>query len=122
MADGPGFTALVVEDEPLIALDTEDMLRGFGATEVVIADDFAGAEARLTGCRYGVVVFDLDLGGHSTAPLVRACVERGCKAVVISGADSVPDVVDEAVPVLSKPVSRTDLRAALDEAGLRIGA
>ena len=122
MADGPGFTALVVEDEPLIALDTEDMLRAMGASEVAIADDFEAARAQVRGGRYGVVLFDLDLSGVSTVPLIEACVADGGKAVVLSGTDDLPDALEGTIRILTKPVSQTALRGALGEAGVPVGA
>ena len=114
-----GFTALVVEDEPLIALDTEDMLRAMGATDVHIVDEIGAAAERLGGCHYGVVLFDLDLGGMSTAKLVSDYLNLGCKALVVSGADGRdPDLADVDVQVLSKPVDPSALRSALLSCGV----
>ena len=118
-----GFTALVIEDEPLIALDTEDMLRGFGATDVSIVSDFGSARSQVDACRYGVVVFDLDLGGTSTEPLVQECVRMGCNTIVISGSEHPPaSLAGTDVRVLTKPVNEDALRGALADSGLTLSA
>ena len=117
-----GFTALVVEDEPLIALDTEDMLRELGASDVQIVDDLGTARARLDDCHYGVVLFDLDLGGVSTAKLVSDYLDLGCRAIVVSGADGDPEGLDGVdVRMLTKPVTPESLRGALTASGLPLG-
>ena len=114
-----GFTALVIEDEPLIALDTEEMLRDLGASEVRIVDEFGAAQAELDDCRFGVVLFDLDLGGVSTAALARAYLDLGCNAIVVSGADdALADFEGQNVRTLSKPVTAVALRGALSETGI----
>ena len=116
---GEGFTALVAEDEPLIALDTEDMLRELGASDVQIVDEIGEATSRLSGCNYGVVLFDLDLAGVSTAPLVADYVRLGCRAVVVSGTDGRPEGLDGVdVRLLTKPISPAELRGALAETGV----
>ena len=114
-----GFTALVVEDEPLIALDTEDMLRELGASDVRIIDHIEDARAQLAEARYGVVVFDLDLGGVSTEALVTDYAARGHKAIVVSGSDrEPPSLVGAGVRMLTKPIDPAQLRGALAETGI----
>ena len=114
-----GFTALIVEDEPLIALDTEDMLRELGASDVRIIDHIEEAKAHLDDCHFGVVVFDLDLGGVSTETLVTDYAALGCKAIVVSGSDRAPpSLASSGVRMLTKPIKPAELRGALAETGI----
>lgn len=116
-----GFTALVVEDEPLIALDTEDMLREMGASDVRIIDRLDDARAQLGACNFGIVVFDLDLGGVSTEALVGDYAARGCAAIVVSGSDQRPAALAASgVRMLTKPINPAELRGALAETGITV--
>lgn len=117
---GAGFTALVIEDEPLIALDIEDMLIDCGARRVISAGDFAAAQERMAGpAVHDVILFDLDLGGMSTVPLVEDAVSRGIGAILISGSDALPDALsDRDIRLLTKPLDMAALREALTGVGL----
>lgn len=118
---GAGFTALVIEDEPLIALDIEDMLIDCGARRVTSAGDFAAAQERMAGQVHDVILFDLDLGGMSTVPLVEDAVSRGIGAILISGSDALPDALsDRDIRLLTKPLDMAALREALTGVGLSL--
>lgn len=101
---------LVVEDEPLIALDLVDMLTEGGFQ--VVGPVSLVAEAlhliRSEGC--DAAVLDVNLGRETAEPIAICLRERGTPFLVLSGYSRAqhPTGFDGA-PSLAKPVSATDL-------------
>ncbi|MBB4659849.1 response regulator [Parvularcula dongshanensis] len=111
---GEGPSILVIEDDMLIAMGLEDALYDVGARSVEIAGDFDTARAKLTDGTYDLVVFDLNLDGISSVPLVQDWVGRGGRAVVASGYDERNARLDSlGVTVLPKPVPQDALAEVL---------
>lgn len=112
-------TVLVVEDEALVALDLEDMLRDIGFHEIVICASVPKAEAALAARDFDYAVFDLNLDGQSSIPLIEKVADGPMKIVVASGYDakSMP-LKDESIPRITKPYRIHELAHALlgDEA------
>ena len=118
---GPALSVLLVEDETLIAMDAEDMLRDCGVAEVVLATDYETAAAALDARVFDLVVFDLDLSGVSSLPLIEARAAAGVPTVVTSGYDDPPAALAAlGVPVLRKPLSLRHLKEGAEAAGTRL--
>ena len=86
---GPGFTAMVVDDHPLVRESMVQRLRSMGAREVVEAATIAEARARarLSGPR-GLCVLDLGLPDGSGLDLLADLRVAGWqRLVVLSAAD-----------------------------------
>jgi DNA-binding response OmpR family regulator len=64
-----GLTALVVEDEALIAFLIEDMLKDAGFGEVIHAGSVRQAFATLEETRPDVAILDLNLAGEPAYPV-----------------------------------------------------
>lgn len=113
-----GLMVLLVEDQALIAMDTEELLRNLGATEVVIAPSVTTAMSSLSQAKPHCAVLDLNLGPESSEPIATALQERGIPYIFATGyRDSVAIPGRFAgVPVVRKPVSQESLSRQLSAA------
>lgn len=111
-----GRTVLVVEDEPLVALELATALEEAGCTVVgpaaTLADALALAEAH--AARLDAAVLDANLHGHSSRPVAELLSARGVKVLYVTGYSSLPAGLAEDVVLLSKPLRDGDLLSALD--------
>lgn len=113
-----GMTFLLVEDQSLIALDTEDLLRGLGATEVRLSPDAAHALRTLDTFRPDAAVLDFNLGEGSSQDVAERLARMGVPFVFATGyGDSVmiPEAL-HSVPMVRKPASAGSLLSQLAQA------
>jgi CheY-like chemotaxis protein len=68
---------LLVEDDPIIALDIRDTLEAVGAVVVGPAHDVAAAEALLQSGSFDVAVLDHLIVGGDSLPVADELVRRG---------------------------------------------
>ncbi|MEZ5366978.1 MAG: GAF domain-containing protein [Bryobacterales bacterium] len=110
-----GYHVLVVEDQMMIALNTQRMLDELGADKVETAATTADALRLLEQFERPVAVLDVNLGKETSIELASELRRRGIPFVFATGySDSImipPDFHD--VPVVRKPYSRKDLYEAL---------
>lgn len=79
-------TVLVVEDEPIIALDLQFLLEASGARPVVLEHGLDSARRRLAGPDLpDVVILDLVLGGKSSLPLAEELRQRSVPFLFLTG-------------------------------------
>jgi light-regulated signal transduction histidine kinase (bacteriophytochrome) len=110
-----GKTVLLVEDSMIIALDSEDVLRGLGAENVLVAAGVAQARAILARDGIDLAVLDVNLGVETSLPLADALSEAGTPFVFATGYGEGMDLPERyaAVPVVKKPYGAEGLGAAL---------
>lgn len=108
----------LVEDDPVISLDTADTLQDLGFDVVLLAACSADAIARIAGAPdLRAVVLDLDLKGEDAAPVAAAAGAAGVPVVVASGhSESVHETPLAAAQRIVKPYSPPELREALERA------
>ncbi|MES2338550.1 MAG: response regulator [Pseudomonadota bacterium] len=104
---------LVVEDEPLVAFDTEHFL-GHEGYEIVgtvdtVADALATLEARED---VHLVLVDVNLSDGSGVDVARVAHGRGIKVVFVTG-NCPAEARDYAVGCISKPYPQRDLLGAI---------
>jgi len=107
-----GQTILSADDEPLICLDVEDILREAGA-EVISTHDIDHASRAIHTKPLSAAVLDIHLGPDPIDPLCDDLKIRGVPFVFSTGD---PEAVSHGwgpVPVLTKPFARSDLIGAL---------
>ncbi|MDP9056047.1 MAG: response regulator [Pseudomonadota bacterium] len=115
----PRFTALVVEDNMLIAMDAEEALYEFGASEVKLCANVAAALASIANSRDGtafdVALLDVNLGDETSEAIAMALREAAIPFVITTGfGDYVSDISAYAgAPVLTKPYAPDALSQAL---------
>jgi CheY-like chemotaxis protein len=104
---------LIVEDEPLTAFDTENLLGDEGYEVIATVDRFADAVATLDHEQVDLILCDVRLTGERTGiDLAREAKKRGIPVLFVTGA--APDNASELViGVLEKPYNNRTLRSAL---------
>ncbi len=110
-----GMGVLLAEDQTLIALDTEMMLRELGAAAV---NSFTSSQTALTwlaSASPDVAVLDINLGATSSFAIAEELGRRSIPFVFITGygsGDPVPERFSSA-PIVHKPYTLDALTRAL---------
>jgi PAS domain S-box-containing protein len=109
-----GMRLLVVEDELLVSMLIEEILRDLGATVAGpygrLADGLAAAKVE----RFDCAILDLNLAGESADPLADFLLARGVPFVFVTGYQR--ESIDRRyanVPVLQKPIDAAALEGVL---------
>ena len=113
------FTALrilVIEDSPVIAMATEDMLRAFGHVPLGPVGNMADALALAENEEMDAAIVDLNIRGTKAFSLLSILERRGIPFLIVSGyADwKMPDEWAGRTR-LQKPFSETQLRDKLTD-------
>ncbi len=112
---------LVVEDEPLVAFDTEHFLTGEGYEIVGTLDTVADALAALEADEdIHLVLVDVNLSDGSGVDVAQAAHARGIPVVFVTG--SCPDEAQAlAAGHLAKPYPQRDLLTAIEAVDTVLG-
>ena len=109
-----GQKVLVVEDEPVVALQLEDMLSDLGMEAVGFARTLDNALAAAGKPRFDVAVVDIDLRGQRSYPAAERLAEAGVPLVFVTGFPRErPPNRFSAAPILLKPYGIHELAHAL---------
>ena len=113
-----GPLVLVVEDEFLIAMDLEHLLRRHGFRVLGPAATVAAALRLLEGKTPDVALLDVNLRGELVTPVAEALRARGVPFVLASAYDraQLPAEILVAASNVGKPTNERRLLAALAEA------
>lgn len=106
-----GRKILIVEDEMLLALDLQLLLEDQGFEVLGPAPNTKRALKILSESRPDAATLDMNLNGHSSAPVAEALREMDIPYIVISGY-SIPSAAaaePREPPRLTKPISNTAL-------------
>lgn len=116
-ADNAAERILVVEDSMIIALDTEECLRGLGAREVVVQGTVAGALATLGKERFDFALLDFNLGIESSEKVAQVLRDRGIPFWLATGYGEMAEKIDEigARGLLVKPYGREELTRIMQD-------
>lgn len=95
---------IVVEDEPLIALEIEQAVVEAGCVVTGVAHTLSHAFSLLQAGQCDGVVLDANLAGESAKSLVDCLREKGIPYITVSGygRDQI-DFLDETTPLVGKP-------------------
>jgi CheY-like chemotaxis protein len=115
-----GLRVLLVEDNMLIALEAEDMLKELGAAQVDTASSIDQANRFLAGGRYDFALLDVSVGTGTTFELASELRKIGTPYILASGyGDRLPLDNQPAVPaIVQKPYQTSHLLHAIESAGL----
>ena len=110
-----GRRILVVEDEPLIAMDFSQTLSDAGYVVIGPANSVARALALLAQFGCDAAVLDVNLGIETSEPVARELIKLGTSFVVTSGysREQQPEIMQTA-PLLGKPISSEMLIAEVE--------
>jgi CheY-like chemotaxis protein len=116
-AELQGLRVLVVEDEFLVAMDIEVMLRDLGCEVVGPIGDLASALKAARRETLDLALLDANLGGEPVTAVAEALVARAVPIMFCTGYQ-VENWCNRypAAPTLMKPFQPADLRAALERA------
>ena len=105
---------LIVEDEPLIAFDNENMLGDAGYEIVATVDDFDEALAILESENVDLILSDVRLRSQQTGiDLAEVAKEKGIPTLFATG-HAYPGAAEVAVGCLSKPYNERQLKGAIE--------
>ena len=108
---------LVVEDNMIIAIDTEEKLYEHGVREVVVVGTVAHALAAIAGHGFDLALLDYNLGDETSVAVAERLSDRAIPLWIITGYgdDIDPETVIRANGVIAKPLSGKRLAGILDE-------
>jgi len=106
-------TALIVEDDFIIALDAEDMLLELGADNVHVAADVDSALALIEAGDIRFALLDVNLGDRTSQPVAERLRDLTIPFVVATGYRDFENAADTPAPILPKPYGLEPLRTAV---------
>jgi two-component SAPR family response regulator len=111
-----GRRILIVEDEMLIAMALENLLRRNGCEVIGPARSVDRALTLLEGEFLDAAVIDINLDGERCTPVADALLARGVPFVVATGYSEIvlEEPVLQGAPRVNKPVSQKRLIKLLD--------
>ncbi|MFS0737513.1 response regulator [Sphingomonas sp. 1P06PA] len=111
---------LLVEDEAIIAMTTEDMLDELGYEKIVTAASVAQALAAIADTQFDAALLDVNLDGEFSTPVAAALdAQRVPYALATGYGSAAPGIVSSNAPVITKPYTAATLAATI--AGLLKG-
>ncbi|MEL7729600.1 HWE histidine kinase domain-containing protein [Citromicrobium bathyomarinum] len=106
---------LLIEDNMIIALDTEEMLKELGVAEITVSGSVTQALRAIEKDRPDFAVLDFNLGEESSEPVARALVQMNVPFVLATGYSAKEVKFEElgASAILKKPYDKSDLAKAI---------
>ena len=111
-----GARVLLVEDEAIIAMTAEDMLRAIGCEVVASAATLEEALAASARGGFDVAVLDINLNGVASLPVADLLKAAGRPFIFTTGYGAGGCGSHGDVPLVAKPYRIVDLEAALARA------
>jgi CheY-like chemotaxis protein len=113
-----GARVLLLEDEFLIALDAEQILKELGAAEVETAATLRDAEERALHGRFDIALLDVNINGQMSFELAESLRQRGVPVVFATGYELKDRGIAHLDPAhcVSKPYTSERLRQVLSAA------
>ena len=107
--------ALVLEDNLIIALDAEDMLRSLGASEVLVAANVREALDLIDARPPQFALLDVNLGSETSEPVAEVLRDRGIPFAFATGYGDSIELVKRfpGIPVVKKPYDVGSIEAGL---------
>jgi len=105
---------LIIEDEFLIALLIEEMSRHLGYRVSGIAHNVTAARMALKKRDFDAVLLDINLDGRAGPDIADLLAKMAIPFAFVTGYEYAIEPRHEAVPILEKPFSPSELRAFLE--------
>lgn len=111
---------IVVEDEPLVRLMTEEILISVGCVIAAAASSLDEALGHIAAAEFDLAVLDINLAGTEVYPAAERLRGKGTPIIFVTGYGrrGVRDAWHE-FPILQKPFSLRDLEQAIVASGAR---
>jgi CheY-like chemotaxis protein len=108
------LVVVILEDEPLIAIELGDMLEGFGHVAVVLTHSLEEAIGIVGTEDIDLAVLDFNLGSDmDSTPVAELLIERNIPFVFVTGNEEQVRQSFAHVPVFGKPVSPKSLERVI---------
>ena len=111
-----GLSVLLLEDEYLIALDAEEILKSLGVKRIRIVNTLASAAEAAKDDTIDVAILDLNINGEMSLGIAQQLRQHHVPIVFASGyelRDKVGGELEEGGVVLKKPYTAESLKEAL---------
>ena len=105
-------SVLLVEDEPIVAMHTEDLLTDLGFTTVLIAGGVDRAFNALAATTVDVAVLDVNLNGEKSFPIAEHLAKRSIPFLFATGYSDQETPFPNAV-LINKPFNSEALESGL---------
>lgn len=109
-----GKRILIVEDEPIVAMCLEDALEALGCVPVGPVSRLEDGLMLARSETLDAAILDINLGGERSYPIAEALREREIPFVFASGYGAPDPAQGMGEPLMEKPYSERDVRAALE--------
>ncbi|PEQ13877.1 two-component system sensor histidine kinase/response regulator [Novosphingobium sp. PC22D] len=108
-------TALIVEDNVIIAMEAEDILRDYGFTDCQIVGSVQAARAIIDDGGVTFAMLDVNLGKETSEAVAEQLSELGTPFILASGYGdrSLTAGRFASVPIITKPYSLRDVKSAI---------
>ena len=118
-----GLSILIVENEFLLAISLEAIMRDAGAGRVKMTASIADATALVDDEKFDAAILDIRLMDGDSLPLAAALVDRGVPVVIHSGHANLghSQIVPEAI-FLPKPATASEVVQSVLKARGVVGA
>jgi CheY-like chemotaxis protein len=104
-----------VEDDLVIALMIEELVREFGYAVSRVAGTVAMARLQIAQHNFDAVLLDINMEGEYQPETADALVEASVPFAFVTGYDYVLEPRHEGVPLLEKPFGADQLRILLEK-------
>jgi DNA-binding response OmpR family regulator len=119
-ANAPRMRILIIEDEPMLALDLQDFLEDAGFEVVGIASRLEKALSMIETTTIDAAIVDANLAEVSSSPAAVALAERNTPFILLSGYSMIQQAgVFPPAPFIQKPCRPEQLIAALNAIRLK---
>jgi len=114
-ASGLSGCVLVLEDNIIIAMDAEHMLKQMGAADVALAADVSEALAHIDKSDITFALLDVNLGDETSEPVAEKLSEKEIPFVFATGYGDAISMLDRFpnAPVVKKPYSNASVERAI---------
>ena len=111
----PGKRVLIVEDNPILAFDLQDVLEEHGTEAIGPAYDLATGLKLVRENNLDAAFLDIDLGSERVWPIARELAEHGVPFAFVSGGCPEGDVPEDfrGYIFLQKPAMRVQIVSTL---------
>jgi PAS domain S-box-containing protein len=110
-----GKRILIVEDEPLVAMELEGNLTAAGCEVIGPAGTIEQAKSLVAAGEFDAVLVDVNLAGRAVDEIAAALTQKNCPFAFVTGygREALPRGFQDAV-MLGKPFSQTQVLAAVE--------
>jgi ActR/RegA family two-component response regulator len=109
-------SAIIVEDNQLLAIHLEFMLESIGFSKISVANSLSSAQSMLDISKYSVAIIDLNLGDGNGLIIADRCTSEGVPFLISTGyGGDMQAAFKNGEIVLQKPYTMSDLEQALSK-------